>query len=574
MAELPRRISVELDVPAVMRDGTTLRANVYRPDGEGSWPVLLTRLPYGKDLPIAGSVLDPVQAARRGYVVVVQDTRGRFRSEGEWEPMEHEAEDGFDTIAWAAGLPGASGRVGTFGASYFGFTQWAAAVLQPPALGAMLPFNTWADAFDGMLTRGGALELGAMAVWHLGLGFDVLARRHAGDPRALGAALAGLVRELDILGTEGYRSLPLRDFAPLRRAPVGPAFFDGVAHAHDRAFLDPVDIAGKQGRVQVPTYHVGGWYDLFLGDTLRNYRAMRALGRPTKLLVGPWTHVRQSNPIGELDFGFAAQTALIDLRADFSSLQIRWFDHWLKGIDTGIMDEPPVKLFVMGVNRWRDEADWPLADARETPLYLRERGSLSREAPGDEQPDRFVYDPADPVPTHGGSLLMTPEYLPGPLDQRPIERRTDVLVFATEPLARDTEVTGPVRVELWAASSAPDTDFVARLVDVFPDGRSINLADGIVRARHRDGVPGAQAAPLEPDRPYCFVIHLWATSNVFQAGHRIGLDVTSSCFPRWDRNPNTGHALGIDAELRSARQTIFHDAAHPSRVLLPIVERG
>jgi putative CocE/NonD family hydrolase len=322
----------------------------------------------------------------------------------------------------------------------------------------------------------------------------------------------------------------------------------------------------------VPTFNVGGWYDIFLADTIANYQAMRSLGRPTKLLIGPWSHTRYNNPIGELSFGFGAQLSFIDLQADFNRLQLRWFDHWLKGIDTGLLAEAPVRLFVMGANVWRDEQAWPLERAHDTPFYVRANGELSTESPEmSEPPDRYTYDPRDPVPTHGGALLMAPEFLAGPVDQRQIEARPDVLTYTTPSLERDTEVTGPVKVQLWACSSAPDTDFVARLVDVYPDGRAYNLTDGIIRARYRAGRP---AILLEPGRPYPFDLDLWATSNVFKAGHRIRLQICSSNFPRWDRNPNTGHPFGRDAELCVAEQTILHDADHPSHIVLPIVPVG
>ena len=256
---------------------------------------------------------------------------------------------------------------------------------------------------------------------------------------------------------------------------------------------------------------------------------------------------------------------------DARSLQLRWFDHWLKEIDTGMLAEPPVRLFVIGANVWRDEDEWPLARAVDTPWYLRAGGGLSPEPPGDEQPDRYAYDPADPVPTRGGATLLAPEYPAGPVDQRPLAAGPDVLVYASAPLECDIEVTGPITCHLWAITSVTDTDFVARLVDVAPDGRSLNLADGIVRARYRGFAYGEAPSPIEPGRPYAYAIDLWATSNVFKAGHRIGLHVTSSSFPRWDRNPNTGHAFGADAELRVARQEILHDRAHPSHVVLPTV---
>ncbi len=320
-------------------------------------------------------------------------------------------------------------------------------------------------------------------------------------------------------------------------------------------------LKGKYEKVNVPTFHIGGWYDCFLSTTLQSYTAMRNLGRPTKLLIGPWTHVTRGNPVGELNFGFGSQQSFVNLQMDLGRMQLRWFDHWLKGIDTGMMDEPPIKLFVMGRNVWRDEHEWPLARAARTPFYLRAEGGLAREAPkAAEAPDCYVYDPTNPVPTRGGPTLLTPEFPPGPWDQREIEARPDVLSFTTPPLPSDVEVTGPVEVKLWACTTAPSTDFVARLVDVWPDGRAFNLTDGIIRT-----------SQLEPNRPYEHRIDLWATSNVFKAGHRIRVDITSSSFPRWDRNPNTGAPLGNENELRTAQQTILHDAEHASHIVLPLV---
>jgi uncharacterized protein len=566
-----QRVQVDLDVAVPMRDGVTLRANVYRPP-EGRWPVLLTRLPYGKDLPLGSSMLDPVQAVRRGYAVVVQDTRGRFTSEGDWNPFEGEGPDGVDTIAWAANQPYSDGQVGMYGGSYFGFTQWSAAVLQPPALKAMIPFITWCDPLNGFAFRGGAIELGLQANWGLQMGFDVLLKQHRDNLPTLGASIVALAREIDALGPSGYASLPLAEFAPLRRQPMLPRFFEALRHPMDRAQLDSVTIAGKHARVEVPTFNVGGWYDIFLGDTLANFKAMRQLGRPTKLLIGPWSHAEYSVPVGDLNFGFGSQMAFINLQSDFGRMQLRWFDHWLKNLDTGMLAELPIRLFVMGANVWRDEQEWPLARAVPTSLYLHANGGLSAESPSSEPADQYTYDPADPVPTHGGALLMAREFRGGPRDQRTIESRADVLTYSTPPLERDVEVTGPVRVELWACSSAPDTDFVARLVDVYPDGRAYNLTDGIIRARYRDGSAASESL-LKPNTPYRFSIDLWATSNVFKAGHRIRLQITSSNFPRWDRNPNTGHPLGSDGpqDLRVAQQSILHDADHPSHVVLHFV---
>ncbi|HEU5383225.1 MAG TPA: CocE/NonD family hydrolase [Ktedonobacteraceae bacterium] len=587
--QMNQQIVVDYDVPASMRDGVILRANIFRPAGEGQWPVLLTRLPYGKDLPLGSSIMDPVQVARRGYVVVVQDTRGRFTSEGAWIPFVHEPEDGVDTVAWAAQLPYSNGQVGMYGASYFGFTQWATAIHQPPALKAMIPFQTWNDPFNGVTYRGGALELGSAGSWQLNMALDVLIRRHRGNPQALGQAIYLVVQQIDALASNGYASLPLSEFAPLKQQEVAPHFFETFRHPLEREYelAQPMHIIGHHHKVTVPTLNVGGWYDIFLQDTITNFIIMRKEGstpeaRQSKLLIGPWSHGGVTNPVGELNFGFGASAALIDLKIDFVSLQLRWFDHWLKGLDTGLLNEAPIKLFVMGANVWRDEYEWPLARAVETRYYLHSGGhanslqgdgTLTVSAPqvAEVHSDQYVYDPANPVPTRGGALLMTPEYRPGPYDQRSIEIREDVLVYTSDVLLTDIEVTGPIKVHLWAVSSVPDTDFVARLVDVHPDGYAQNLTDGIIRARYRNFENGEAPSLLEPGVAYKYEIDLWATSNLFKAGHRIRLDVTSSCFPRWDRNPNTGHDFGADAELAVAHTTILHDSEHPSFIVLPIV---
>ncbi len=583
--QIGQQIAVDFDVPARMRDGVILRANVYRPVGDGTWPVLLTRLPYGKDFPGGTSVMDPAQVARRGYVVIVQDTRGRMASEGEWVPFNNEANDGYDTIQWAAQLAYSNGSVGMYGASYYGFTQWSAAVLTPPALKAMVPFITWNDPLNGVVFRGGALELGSAASWNLMMGLDEMIRRYRDNPQALGRAIYMLAKEMDALGTTGYWTLPLREFAPIQRHDIAPNVFEAIESPMDRELTDPMTIVGKHERVTVPSLNVGGWYDIFLQDTISNFTTMSEHGatpeaRQSKLLIGPWAHGVVTNPIGEMNFGFASSAALIDLQIDFVSMQLRWFDHWIKGVDTGMLREAPIKLFVMGANIWRDEQEWPLARAVDTPFYLHSSGQantfqgngvLSAEAPGDESFDQYNYDPANPVITRGGALLMSPEYRPGPFDQTPVEMRADVLVYSTPALEQDMEVTGPITVHLWAASSAPDTDFVARLVDVHPNGYAQNLTDGIIRARYRNFAQGEAPSLIEPGTAYEYVIDLWATSNVFKAGHRIRLDVTSSNFPRWDRNPNTGHDFGADDELAVAHQTILHDRQHPSYIMLPIV---
>jgi uncharacterized protein len=576
MAAVSEQIKVEFDVPATMRDGVILRANIFRPADGGSYPVALTRTPYSKDFASVMPFLDAVRLARAGYIVAVQDVRGRFRSEGEWRPFHHEAADGYDTVEWAARLPGSSGGVGMYGLSYLGFTQWMAAKEAPPSLRAIVPALTWADVRDGVFWRDGAFELGTFANWNLSaIGLDVLLKRyHDAPPEAQAQALEQLVREINGLRTEGYRSLPLKDFAPLKT--LGLANLDElVENAESPEHDAPFSIATMYDQVRVPSLNVGGWYDIFTQGTLQSFGAQRGGGstpeaRQSKLVIGPWSHVNYSSTVGDVDFGFAAQLAFMNLQTDMTGLTQRWFDYWLKGIDNGVTQEPPVKIFVMGENAWRDEQEWPLARARATPFYLRSGGTLAAEPPGDEPPDHYIYDPADPTPALGGSLLMHILFGPGAKDQRPIEARPDVLSYTSAPLAQDTEVTGPLLARLWAASDAPDTDFVARLVDVHPDGFAQNLADGIVRARYRNG--GAPE-PIEPGQPYLYTIDLWATANVFKAGHRIRVDIASASFPRWDRNPNTGAAFGFNTELRPARQTILHDAAHPSQIVLPIVPR-
>lgn len=573
------QIKVDFDVPATMRDGTVLRANVFRPAAEGSYPVVLTRTPYGKDFASVSPMLDAVRMARAGYIVVIQDVRGRFRSEGDWKVFESEAQDGYDSVEWAAALPGSSGKVGMYGASYFGFTQWMAAKMNPPHLKAIMPAITWADSRDGTTWRGGAMEFGVAAYWQLNtIALDNLLRAFQNAPldQKIGA-LGALVKEIDRLRTEGYYSLPIKELEALKVTTSGvrdywTALLENPNSQEKNA---PFSIAAAYDQVKVPAYNIGGWYDIFTQGTLQNFQTLRTEGstpeaRQARVLMGPWSHVNYTNVVGEMDFGFASSSAFINLQTDLTGLAQRWFDYWLKGIENGVTQEPPVKLFIMGDNVWRDEQEWPLARTQYTPFYLHSSGQLSAVKPGDEPADHYTYDPSNPVPTLGGNILMNALFAPGAKDQRVIEAREDVLVFTSEPLEKDTEVTGRVIVKLWAASDAPDTDFVARLVDVHPNGFAQNLADGIIRARYRNG---ADSELLEPGKPYEFTIDLWSTANVFKAGHRIRLQVTSSNFPRWDRNPNTGDAPGTGIELRPAHQTILHNATYPSQVILPLIPR-
>ncbi len=571
-----KRLIVERDVEMRTRDGVILRADVYRPDTPEPAPVLLQRTPYGKgfaQLPFA------CMAAERGYAVVIQDTRGRWASEGETSPFIHvkEKDDGYDAVEWAAHQPWANGKVGMFGLSYLGYTQLAAATMQPPSLKAIVPAVTFCDPYTVAYT-GGALALGTIVSWGLSAQtFTTIATRLESDQEKW-ELLRQCTSSLDGLATgQTFRHLPLRDMPLLGHNGLTPILGEALMHPTLGDLWQR--LACSHDRLSIPIFHIGGWYDIFIANTLRDYCGIRDAGNARqKVLVGPWVHAAFDGLVGEVDFGVQASAMLVLPE----ELQLRWFDHWLKGVENGVMEEPPIRLFVMGDNCWRNEHEWPLARTRYTPYYLHSGGAantlhgdgaLSPEAPSDEPVDTFVYDPRNPAPTRGGGLCCWNAALPpGAYDQREIETRPDVLVYSTPPLDRDLEVTGPVEVHLWAATSAPDTDFTAKLVDVGPCGYARNVQDGIIRARYRRRT--AQAEMVHPNEVYEYTIDLGPTSNVFKEGHRIRLEISSSNFPRFDRNLNTGHPIGEDAEMRPAVQTILHDAAHPSHIVLPIIPRG
>ena len=580
---MAHRVLVEKDVPMRTRDGVTLRADVYRPDAPGHFPVLLSRLPYDKNQRRRPGDIDPF--VERGYVVIMQDTRGRFASEGdEYYPLIWEAADGHDAVEWAAQLQYSDGQVGTMGQSYLGATQYLLAPTRPPHLKASFPASAAGDFHQCWVYHtGGAFELGWQIPYAILMARDTIARK--GLTKKLLPELEDLLAPAPTpwappLSDEAYRRLPLMAWGK-QLEPVARYVTDYLTHPEDGAFWWPINLERQHRQVAVPMYHVTSWYDIFLQGGLANFSGLRqqamtdAARAAQKLLIGPWAHLfpytsPTSTGTGDIDFGPAA---LIDLH----QIQLRWFDHWLKGIDTGILDEPPVKLFVMGENRWRDEREWPLARTRYTPYYLHSGGrangasgdgTLSPGAPGDEAPDHYAYDPADPVPTLGGNTLILAM---GVQDQRPVEARPDVLVYTSEVMTAPLEVTGPLAVTLFAASSAPDTDFTAKLVDVRPDGYAQNLADGIVRARYRNS--RETPTPLIPDEVTRFTIDLWATSHVFLPGHRIRVEVASSNFPRFDRNLNTGEDQATAMRGQTARQTVFHDARYPSHIALPVIPR-
>jgi len=556
----------EHGVEAKMRDGTTLRADVYRPKAEGTFPVLLERTPYDK----RNSAAFGVKAAARGYVVIIQDVRGRYSSEGDWYPFKNESNDGYDTVEWAATLPYSNGKVGMFGGSYVGATQMLTAIAHPPHLAGICPVVTASNYHDGWTYQGGAFEQWFNESWTSGLAQDTLNRSVAKSTNAL----------------NGMWKLPLTEY-PLFEVPVSdaglmrsiaPYFLDWLAHPNYDDYWKRWSIEEHFADIKVPMLTIAAWYDIFLGGSLRNYMGVKAHGgsdaarNGQRLLLTIGGHAGSGRKIGDVDFGPAAQF-------DEDETTLRWYDQILKNAGNEFAGAKPVRIFVMGANQWRDEEDWPLARARETKYFLHSAGkansssgdgTLSVTAPRSESPDRFLYDPANPAPTIGGPLCCDPNHLkPGPRDQRPVEARQDVLVYSTPPLSQDLEVTGPIKVELFASSSAVDTDFTAKLVDVSPEGFPQNLTEGIVRARYRDSQE--QPTFMNPGQTYKFTIDVWSTSNVFRKGHRVRLEISSSNFPRFDRNLNTGEESASARKPVSATNTVYHDAEHPSVLVLPVV---
>ncbi|RNM12235.1 CocE/NonD family hydrolase [Nocardioides pocheonensis] len=525
-----------------MRDGTVLRADVYRPAGDGPWPVIVARTPYDKSDPYVNMLLDPLLAVRLGLIAVIQDVRGRFASEGgEFVPFASEAQDGADTVAWAASIKGSSGRVGMWGPSYLGNVQWQAAAQRPPALGAIAPSTTFRTG-DGLSTRGGARELGLCRPWSVYAGFDALARRHADDGGAAERVLEELITAADGLPGPTYDELPTGTVAekdPLV-ARLGLPTFDVAA----------ADVSRHQLSVDVPVLNIGGWFDVFLQGTIDNF----VNGGPEdRLIIGPWNHMSSAPQQGDLNFGCAGSGAAVDLGPSLNSLTFEWLRAQLSQV--GAQEDRRVKIFTMGANRWRSEPTWPLERAEPKRFFLLANGLADEVPSGLGAALSFVYDPARPVPTLGGCTLL--DHRPaGTFDQSAIERRDDVVAFTTDPLSEDVEVTGRVKATIQVSTDAPTTDWVVRLCDVHPDGASYNVCDGITRV---SSTPG-EAQSVEVD--------LWSTSMLFRAGHRIRIDVTSSSYPRWDRNLNTPDGFET-GEMSVAHQTVH--LGTDSYVTLPVV---
>jgi putative CocE/NonD family hydrolase len=562
-------VNVEREVAVKMRDGIMLNADIYRPKADGKSPVLLRRTPYDKRALAPGFDLDFAhRAAARGYVVIIQDVRGRHTSQGEWYPFKYESLDGYDTVEWAAALPYSSGKVGMFGGSYDGATQMLTAIAAPPHLAGIFPFVTGSNYHDGWTYQGGAFELWFNEMWSSGLAQDTLSRRVGKDSNSMRWAL----------------KLPLADYPYLDLGTsdgLAPYFLDWLAHPAYDDYWKQWSIEERYAKILVPAYHVGGWYDIFLGGTLRNYMGVKAHAgndearRGQRLLVIVGGHAGSGPKLGELDFGPAA-------KLDLEEIMLRWYDHLLRGVENEIEKEKPVKIFVMGKNLYQEEDDWPPNRARVSRFYLhsagnanslRGDGTLSELAPQSEKADHLLYDPANPVPTMGGILCCDSAHLmSGPHDQRPVESRVDVLVYSTPEFKEDCEVTGPVSAEIYASSSAVDTEFTSKLVDVWPSGFAQNLAEGILRARFRNSQEKAEF--MNPGEIYKLNIDLWGTSNVFLRGHRLRLEISSSNFPRFDRNLNSGEDPAHATRWVKATNTIYHDSEHPSALILPLVPQS
>jgi uncharacterized protein len=559
-AETPYEVTLESNVEMKTRDGVTLRADVYRPKAGGKFPVLMNRDPYNKYIYIT----DALASAAKGYVFIVQDARGRFASDGDWYPFKYEAQDGYDAVEWAAALPYSNGKVGMVGISYVGVPQMLTATVAPPHLVAIYPGLTASDYHGNWIYQGGAFCQLFSQGWAGYLGVNELSRR-AAKPAA-------------------------RPYWELKRPPAeytvvepGPAaglaeyYHDWIAHPSYDDYWKQWSIEERYHQIKVPALHLGAWYDLFLPGTLRNFQGIKLRGgseaarKGQRLVIIPGGHAGFGAKIGEVDFG---TNSLFNVWA----YGMRWFDWMLKGIDNGMAREKPVRIFVMGKNVWRDEEDWPLPRAKPTRYYLHSGGNantlkgdgrLDTNIPASEPADNYVYDPADPVPTHGGMVSDPSRFPAGPLDQRGVESRPDVLVYTTPAFTQETEVTGPVSLELFVNSSAVDTDFTGKLVDVWPNGFAQNLAEGILRARYRNSMEKIEL--MNPGQIYQLTVDLCATANVFLEGHRLRVEVSSSNYPRFDRNLNTGASPEISTTQLTAANVIYHDQDHPSALLVQVV---
>jgi uncharacterized protein len=570
MSKPAYKVVFESNVRVAMRDGVTLATDIYRPDAPGKFPAIMERTPYNRATAMPAG--DARWFAERGYVVVLQDVRGTYDSDGTFYAFKNEADDGYDTDEWFGSQPWFDGNLGTMGGSYVGYTQWAQAIGGSKYLKAMAMTVTTPDIYGNWIYIDGALHYGFDLPWG-------------------GIEMSGHVMQ----SNNGFEWPPIYKHLPIASSDEAghhrtPHYRDWLAHPTRDSYWDGISLDADYNKVSVPILSIDGWYDIFLRGDINDDAKMRKEGQTEaartgkRLMIGPWAHEtggRVALPArmggadpSPVDFG---DNAPVDKRL----LHLRWFDHWLKGMDNGVSTEAPVQIFVMGENYWRNEKEWPLARTQYTNYYIRSGGRansaggdgvLTPERPSGTPTDAFTYDPANPVPSMGGNVCCS-NVPSGPWDQRPVETRNDVLVYTTPAMKEPTEITGPIKMELFASTSAKDTDWTAKLVDVQPNGFVQNIQSGIVRARYREGA-GKPANMIEPSKAYGYTIDLWATSYVVLPGHRLRLEVSSSDFPRFDRNLNTGEDPNTGTQMVVAKQTIYHSARYPSHVVLPLIPRA
>jgi putative CocE/NonD family hydrolase len=576
-------IKIKKSVPMEMRDGVLLRGDIYSPGDKEKHPALLMRSPYSRDMTLEHSFINLIELISAGYVLVIQSIRGTFDSGGEMGlgdvSMAAEGKDGYDSVEWMAAQPWCDGNVGTAGGSYLGVLQWITARENPPHLKAMSPWISGSGGIEPS-RQNGIVNLGVALNWVLGTALEIVSwQKQAG--KDVSHALE-VLRRGNVLPEEVYNHLPLRDVPHFNFEGVKEVWTNRILNS-DREKPEFVEKTRTQyEKVRVPCFHVAGWYDFYPAGTLSHFLNMKENGgsvlarRNQHVLMGPWLHGGPSTGLSVGDMGFGELSTMQG--SQLSQYNLAFFNKYVRGMDVEL---PAVRYFVMGRNVWQDAETWPLPQTQWQRYYLHSQGSanssagnggLSQEEPGTETPDVFLYNPHNPVPTigcRGGTELL--RVAPGIQEQSPNERRQDVLCYTTSELREDLEVTGPLKLHLFAATSARDTDFVAKLVDVYPDGRAYNVTtDGIIRARYRKSL--FQPEFVTPGEVNEYVINLEATSQLFRKGHRIRIDVTSSSFPEYDRNMNTGNPIGEDAKGIIARQTVYHNSEYQSYIDLPVIK--
>ncbi len=578
---MPNSIRIDRNVTIEVRDGTRLRADIYRPNDRQKHPAIFIRTPYNK-LRAAGSggYLDVLSAVDAGFVVVIQDVRGRFASEGEFRRRDLstvEGMDGYDSVEWIASQPWCDGSVGTSGGSYLAQLQWQTAMENPPHLKAMAPMLSGASTKQDQTMLAGTLNLYRLASWVPQQGMDVLNKmeKQGKDVSRMRNILSNALANPE----ETYSFLPLRDSPLAEFEGMGENMWKEALERANQQNPEPYADYWLYEEVAVPCYHMDGWYDHHLWATFHNFTSMQEKGGSQRarigqhILIGPWLHGQPESVVGEINFGTSASGPAV-----LSNYTLAFFNKYLRGMD---IELPVIRYFIMGRNAWQNSDMWPPPYTRRQRLFLHSRGHantsggdglLSRHDPQSEPPDVFIYNPHLPVPTTGGRLVNQTGMVGGPIDQSHIERREDILCYKTEELKEDTEVTGPLDLHLFASTSTKDTDFTAKLVDCYPDGRVFNIAEGIIRARFRKSVFKPEF--VNPGETYEYTINMGSTSNVFKKGHRIGIDVSSSNFPASDRNMNTGNLLGEDTDGIPATQSIFHQSDCASYIDLPVAGKS